>query len=134
MGAMFVLEMRKSLQDRGLLFWMIILPVIFTVLFIAIFTSGVNGTDKQQIITSIVPGYVVMFVFFIMISMVTSFLKDQDIGMTARIASSPLSPNIYLLGKWIPYMLIVWVQIFILFLFGKLVYQIPLEQPFYIFI
>lgn len=134
MGAMFMLEMKKSLQDRGLLFWMLILPIIFTVLFIAIFTSGVSGSEKQQIIISIVPGYVVMFVFFIIISMVTSFLKDRDIGITARIASTPLSPIFYLLGKWIPYMLIVWIQIFILFLFGKVVYQIPLEQPIFLFI
>src|SRR5690625_2892346 len=134
MTAMFKFEMKKNLQDRGLLFWMIILPIAFIVLAVSVFASGEDGTMKQQMILSIVPGYVVMFVFFIMISMVTSFLKDRDIGITARIASTPLSPKFYLLGKWIPYMLIVWIQIFILFLFGKVVYQIPLEQPIFLFI
>ncbi|MBT2215309.1 ABC transporter permease [Virgibacillus dakarensis] len=134
MGAIVTLEIKKNLQDRGLLFWMLILPIIFTVLFIAVFTSGVDESARQQIITSIVPGYTVMFVFFIMISMVSTFLKDRDLGMTARIASTPISPYFYLLGKWIPYIFIVWVQIIILFLFGKLVYQIPLAQPIFLLV
>lgn len=134
MGAMFALEMKKNLQDRGLLFWMLILPIIFTVLFIAVFTAGVDETTKQQVTTSIVPGYTVMFVFFIMISMVSTFIKDRDLGMTARIASTPVSPYLYLLGKWLPYMGIVFIQMIILFLFGKLVYNVSLEQPLLLFV
>lgn len=129
MGAIFTLEMKKNLQDKGLLFWMVILPIIFTYLFIEIFTSGADDIAKLEVITSIVPGYIVMFVFFIMISMVTSFIKDRDSGMTARIASAPIKPKFYLLGKWLPYILIACVQIFILFSFGKVVYDINLEQP-----
>jgi len=129
MGAIITLEMRKNLQDRGLLFWTLILPIIFTVLFIAVFTSGSDGSIKDQVIISIVPGYIVMFVFFIMITMVETFLKDLNSGMAARIASTPLSPYLYLIGKWIPYIYIVLTQIIILFVFGKLVYNIPLEQP-----
>src|SRR5690625_7806775 len=87
---MLRLELKKHLQDRGLLFWMILLPIIFTVLFISVFTSGVDESTKQDVIVSIVPGYAVMFVFFIIISMVTSFIKDRDLGMVARLASTPL--------------------------------------------
>lgn len=134
MGPIFALEMKKNLQDRGLLFWMLILPIIFTVLFIAVFTTGVDASTRQQVTTSIVPGYAVMFVFFIMISMVSTFIKDRDLGMTARIASTPLSPYLYLMGKWLPYMGIVLIQMIILFLFGKLVYNVSLEQPVLLFI
>src|SRR5699024_627417 len=116
-----------------LLFWMIILPIAFTVLAISVFASGEEETMKQQMILSIVPGYVVTFIFFIMISMTSAFLKDRDLGMTARIASTPLAPQFYLLGKWIPYMFIVWIQIFILIVFGKIVYHIPIEQPVFLF-
>lgn len=132
MKAMIQMEIRKNIQDKGLLFWMILLPIIFTVLFISFFTSGTEGVAKQQVITSIVPGYVVMFVFFIMISMVTTFIKDRDRGMVARLASTPLAPIYYLLGKWIPYLLIVSVQITILFIFGKIVYNIPIGKPLYV--
>lgn len=129
MQAVMHVEIRKNLQDRGLLFWMLILPILFTVLFIAVFTSGMDKDIQQQVTTSIVPGYIVMFVFFIMITMVNSFIKDRDYGMSARIASTPLSPFYYLIGKWIPYVMIVFIQIVILFVFGKIVYNIPLGQP-----
>lgn len=129
MRAIIEMEIRKNIQDKGLLFWMILLPMIFTVLFISMFTSGANDIMREEIIISIVPGYVVMFVFFIMISMVSAFIKDRDNGMVARLASTPLTPLLYLLGKWIPYMFIVLIQIIILFGFGKMVYQIPIGQP-----
>lgn len=132
MRAIIEMEIRKNLQDKGLLFWMIVLPIIFTVLFISMFTSGADDIMRREIILSIVPGYVVMFVFFIMISMVSAFIKDRDSGMVARLASTPLTPLLYLFGKWIPYMFIVLIQIIILFGFGKIVYHIPIGQPIYL--
>lgn len=129
MGAIIRLEAKKYLQDRGLIFWMVILPIIFTVIFISVFTSGVSSEAKGQVILSIIPGYTVMFVFFIMINMVETFLKDKNNGMTARIASTPLLPFSYLVGKWVPNIVVVIVQIAILFTFGKLVYGVTLEQP-----
>ncbi|QKY71081.1 ABC transporter permease [Lentibacillus sp. CBA3610] len=129
MNAITSLELKKNLQDRGLLFWTLILPIVFTVLFISVFTSGLGETESRQVILSIVPGYTIMFVFFIMISMTESFIKNRNIGMVARIASTPLSPYLFLLGKWMSYMYIVIIQIVILLLFGKAVYDIPLEQP-----
>ena len=134
MNAIIVLEMKKNLQDRGLFFWSVILPMIFTVLFISVFTSGAGEEESREIILSIVPGFTIMFVFFIMISMTESFLKDSQTGMVARIASTLLPANRYLLGKWGSFMAIVLIQIFVLLLFGKLVYQIPLEQPFYLIV
>lgn len=134
MVAIIGLEVKKYLQDRGLLFWMIILPIIFTVIFISVFTSGTTPETKEQVILSIIPGYTVMFVFFIMINMVETFLKDKNGGMTARIASTPLSPFSYLIGKWVPNIVVVLIQILILFTFGKLVYGVTLEQPLVIII
>lgn len=92
MKAVISFEWKKNLQDRGLMFWMLLLPIIFTVLFISVFTSGTEGEAKEQVILSVVPGYTVMFVFFIMISMTESFLKDKKVGMISRVASTPLSP------------------------------------------
>src|SRR5699024_6094648 len=96
MNAIMQIEIRKNIQDKGLLFWMIILPIVFTVLFISFFTTDTEANMKEQIILSIVPGYVVMFVFFIMISMVNTFIKDRNDGMIARLASTPISPIYYL--------------------------------------
>ncbi|WP_255357946.1 ABC transporter permease [Geomicrobium sp. JCM 19037] len=72
------------------------------------------------------PGYAVMFTFFIMISMVTSFIKDQRSGMLSRLAATPLAPLQYLGGKWIAFITIVFLQVVILLLFGYFVYDITL--------
>src|SRR5690625_6909706 len=118
MLAMLLLELKKNLQDKGLLFWMVLLPIIFTVLFISVFTSGVDEAMKETVITSIVPGYVVMLVFLIIISMVSSFQKDRNLGLVASLASTPLSFQSNLLGKWIAFIRIACTQFFSLYAFG----------------
>ncbi|WP_156855658.1 ABC transporter permease [Oceanobacillus sp. AG] len=134
MNAIIKLELKKNIQDRGMIFWTLVLPILFTVLFISVFTSGLNEAESQPVILSIVPGYTVMFVFFIMITMTESMIKDQNNGLVARIASTPLSSYLYLLGKWVSYMYIVFIQIVILLVFGKVVYNVPIEQLFYIIV
>lgn len=129
MNAIFKVELKKHVQDKGMLFWMLILPILFTIVFIAMFTANTDDATSAQVILSIVPGYVVMFVFFIMISMVQVFIKDRDKGMTSRLASTPLSSYYYLLGKWLPFMCIVLIQIVVLLLFGRVVYDVPLGEP-----
>lgn len=130
MTAILKMELMNNAQDRGLYFWTFILPIMFMVLFITIFTSGSMADNKEEVILSIVPGYTVMFVFFIMISMCFSFIKDSDNGMIARLASTPLPSFSYLFGKWLSFMVIVMIQIIVMFIFGKVVYNVPLEQPF----
>ncbi len=132
MKTIFTLELRKHLQDRGLLFWIFILPIIFTVLFITIFTSTVDEQIKDEVITSIVPGYTVMFVFFIIISMGTSFIHDRDTGWIARLSSTPLPSLHYLVGKSLSFFLVVVLQIIVLQTFGKIVYTIPMRQPIFL--
>lgn len=129
MGSVTLLELKKKVQDRGLLFWTLILPILFIVLFLSVFTAGQEEETKREVVISIVPGYTVMFVFFIIISMCSTILKDQGQGMIARLSSTPITSFGYLMGKWIPYTLVVMIQIVILFVFGKIVYNIPFEQP-----
>ncbi|WP_026571715.1 MULTISPECIES: ABC transporter permease [Sediminibacillus] len=121
-------ELKKNIQDKGIWFWTFILPILFIVVFVAVF-SGQEGVEYKEIITQIIPGYAVMFTFFIMISMVITFIKDRERGMVARIASTPLPVQSYFLGKWVPFMIIVLLQIAVLFLFGFLVYDLPLGDP-----
>src|SRR5699024_12815032 len=94
----------------------------------------VNDSIKDDVITSIVPGYTVMFVFFIIISMGTSFIHDLDTGWIARLASTPLSSLYYLIGKSLSFFLVVLIQIIVLQTFGKIVYTIPMEQPVFLFL
>ncbi len=128
MWAITTIELKKKLQDKGLWFWTFILPIIFIIGFITIF-SGVNNMEPEQLVTQIVPGYTVMFSFFIMISMVITFIKDRDSGMVARVASTPLPLNQFLIGKWLPFMIVVIIQIIVLLTFGVVVYELPLGDP-----
>lgn len=128
MWAIAKMELKKNIQDKGIWFWTFILPIVFIVGFVAIF-SGDAGTNFTDLVTQIVPGYTVMFTFFIMISIVIAFVKDRERGMVARIASTPLPVKNYFIGKWIPFMVIVLLQITVLFAFGVLVYDLPLGDP-----
>jgi ABC-2 type transport system permease protein len=121
-------ELKKNIQDKGLWFWTFILPIVFMIAFVAIF-SGDENTSYKEVVTQIIPGYTIMFAFYIMISMVVVFVKDRDKGMVARIASTPLPIKDYFIGKWIPFMLFVLIQIAVLFGFGVVVYDLPLGDP-----
>src|SRR5699024_7329903 len=129
MKNVFTLEMRKNMQDKGLIFWIFVLPIVFTVLFISVFTSTIDENMIDDVITSIVPGYTVMFVFFIIISMGTYFIHVLVIVWIARLASTPLPSLHYLIGKSLSFFLVVLIQIIVLQTFGKIVYTIPIEQP-----
>ncbi|WP_347836763.1 ABC transporter permease [Gracilibacillus sp. JCM 18860] len=108
----------------GLLFYQLYLLSV-----LSLFFPVGEEMDTQALVTQIVPGYTVMFSFFIIISIVIAFVKERDGGMVARIASTPLPINRYFIGKWIPFMLIVIIQIIVLFTFGVLVYDLPLGDP-----
>jgi ABC-2 type transport system permease protein len=88
-------------------------------------TEGGAG-GKVNVLDRIVPGYTVMFVFFIILSMMRSFLSEKESGMLARLRSTPISPLAYLIGMWIPALLAVLIQCTILLTFGHVVYGIDL--------
>lgn len=87
--------------------------------------SGDNGT-KVSMLDQVVPGYTVMFVFFIIMSMMRSFLGEKESGMLARLRSTPMRPITYLLGMWVPAIIAVLIQCVILLGFGHFVYGVNL--------
>jgi len=83
-----------------------------------------NGTVSM--LDQVVPGYTVMFVFFIMMSMMRSFIGEKESGMLARILSTPARPLTYLFGMWIPALFAVVIQCVVLLGFGHFVYGVNL--------
>lgn len=81
---------------------------------------------KIDTVTQVVPGYTVMFVFFIMITMVRNFLRDKTSGMLARLSGTPMRSHHYLIGMWVPNIVVVLIQCTVLLLFGKIVYGLQL--------
>ncbi|OPA76135.1 multidrug ABC transporter permease [Paenibacillus selenitireducens] len=98
-----------------------------------VLTPPIKVAEQKQVsggsvdmISQVVPGYTVMFAFFVITSMVRRFIKDKESGMTARLSSTPMKSISYLIGMWIPYLLVVVVQCSILLAFGHFVYHLNL--------
>jgi ABC-2 type transport system permease protein len=97
-----------------------------------IMTPPVNilqkGISAQSVnpITQIVPGYTVMFAFFIIITMARNFIADRDSGMLSRLYSTRMNRFHYTVGMWFPSILLVLIQITVLLGFGHMVYDLHL--------
>lgn len=85
-----------------------------------------ESVENTSYLTHIVPGYTVMFVFYITVSMIQRFFKEKNRGMVARIRSTSLPPISYLIGMWIPNVIVVLIQCIVLLGFGYLVYDVYL--------
>lgn len=88
-----------------------------------------ENSKHVDFMTQIVPGYTVMFVFFIMISMLQRFIKEKESGMIARLQGTPLGSANYLVGMWIPPFISVLIQCTVLLACGKIFYHLHLGDP-----
>lgn len=122
--SLFAKELRLIFQDRSMYFWMLALPIVFIVIFSTIF-SGADA-ENGNAVGQIVPGYTVMFMFFIMISIVQHFLRDRDSGMLARLSSTSIRPVPFMLGMWLPHIVVLLIQSAVLLGFGRAVYGLSL--------
>ncbi|MEZ6047749.1 MAG: ABC transporter permease [Planctomycetaceae bacterium] len=81
--------------------------------------------DKAQLNEAyifIVPGFTVMFVFFLVNIMARSFLQEKHQGTLRRLQMAPLRPASVLIGKTVPFLLISLVQTILLFIFGRIMF------------
>ena len=120
------IETKKQIKDRSLLFWTIILPIGSIILLIELFTT--DSTQKTLIASQSVTGMSVFFSTFVIISIVISFVKDREKGIVARLASTPLKPYSFVLGKCIPFFFIIVAQISLLTVLGISLYDIEITQ------
>jgi ABC-2 type transport system permease protein len=93
-------------------------------------TVAEGRSAKATIYDRLVPGFTVMFTFFLVNVMARSFIAERDLGTLRRLRIAPLSPAGLLIGKTLPYLLISLLQNAALFLFGRLMYDMTWgEQP-----
>lgn len=85
-----------------------------------------QNASANNAVTQVVPGYTVMFVFFVIISMIRRFIGDKTTGMTARLRTTRMSPIGYLLGMWIAYLAVALAQCSVLLAFGHFAYDVQL--------
>ncbi len=85
---------------------------------------------EATIYDRLVPGFTVMFTFFLVNVMARSFIAERDLGTLRRLRIAPLTPAGLLIGKTLPYLLVSLLQSAALFVFGRLSYGMTWgEQP-----
>ena len=81
----------------------------------------------------VVPGFTVMFAFFVISIMARSFIIERDQGTLRRLMMAPIGTVPVLLGKTFPFYLTSVLQCSLLFLCGRLMFGMPWgSQPIYL--
>ncbi|MBI1346877.1 ABC transporter permease subunit [bacterium] len=81
----------------------------------------------------LVPGFTVMFVFFLINIMARSFIAEREMGTLRRLQLAPIPPVAVLVGKTLPFYLASIVQTSLLFLSGRLLFDMSWgPEPIYL--
>jgi len=86
------------------------------------YSSGRRPTATEQN----VPGYTIFGVFFIVLTLAASFLREKQEGTFQRILTAPLSKPALLIGKLLPYYVVNLIQIALMFAVGTFLFDMTL--------
>ncbi|MGH7202280.1 MAG: ABC transporter permease [Planctomycetaceae bacterium] len=78
--------------------------------------------SSSRVYQEIIPGYTVLFVFFLVNIMSRSFIDERQLGTLRRLRIAPVRPVSLLAGKTVPFLIVSLVQSVLLFLCGKLLF------------
>lgn len=89
---------------------------------------GVSLEDMRppSLLDYLVPGYSLMFMFFLVSSLAVSVVQERQSGTLRRLLVAPIPRSRILLGKMLPYFLIGAVQMIVVLLFSSLLFRIDL--------
>jgi ABC-2 type transport system permease protein len=73
-----------------------------------------------------VPAYTIFGVFFIVLTLASSFIKEKNDGTFQRILAAPLSKGALITGKLLPYYIINLIQIILMFAVGVIFFDLRL--------
>jgi ABC-2 type transport system permease protein len=73
-----------------------------------------------------IPGYTIFGVFFIVLTLASSFIQEKKDGAFQRIMAAPLNKAAFMVGKLLPYYLVNLVQIALMFAVGVIFFHIQL--------
>jgi ABC-2 type transport system permease protein len=96
-------------------------------------TAAVAPANGNPVYRFLVPGFTVMFVFFLINIMARSFIAERELGTLRRLRLAPISPAAVLIGKTLPFYLASVLQTTLLFLSGRLLFQMSWgPEPIYL--
>ncbi|MBE0695467.1 MAG: ABC-2 transporter permease [Anaerolineaceae bacterium] len=83
-------------------------------------------TRKPSLLDSLVPGYSLMFMFFLISNLAQTVVEERETGTLRRLLSAPVPRSRILLGKMLPYFLIGVVQMIFILLASKFLFKLDL--------
>lgn len=84
---------------------------------------NLEDTTSDRIYLVLVPGFTVMFVFFLINIMARSFIAERDQGTLRRLRLAPVGSASVLIGKTLPFFLTSVIQTSLLFLCGRMLFN-----------
>ena len=120
------LQGKEGPFDRGLGNAQVGEPVASGVSFIHAFPKGYHMGRRPTATEQNVPAYTIFGVFFIVLTLASSFLQEKKDGTFRRILAAPLSRSALLIGKLLPYYLVNLVQIGLMFCIGVVVFRMKM--------
>jgi ABC-2 type transport system permease protein len=97
-------------------------PVVFISTSPQGFSTGRRPTATEQN----VPAYTIFGVFFIVLTLASSFVQEKKEGTFQRLLAAPLPPIALLLGKLFPYYLVNLIQMLLMFAVGVIFFGMKL--------
>lgn len=79
-------------------------------------------SSSSVVYQTLVPAFIVLFTFFLVNFMASSFIEERELVTLRRIQASRVNPIQLLLGKTLPFFIVSLVQSALLFLSGKLMF------------
>jgi ABC-2 type transport system permease protein len=96
-------------------------------------TKSQPAKKPNTVFLWVVPGFTVMFAFFLVNIMARSFMIERDQGTLRRLLMAPIGTMSLLFGKTIPFYLTSVLQCSLLFLCGRILFGMPWgAQPLYL--
>jgi ABC-2 type transport system permease protein len=86
-------------------------------------TETQADAGPNEVYQVMIPGFTVMFVFFLVNVMARSFIHERDLGTLRRLRMAPVTSTALLAGKIAPFYLISLVQTAVLFVSGRLLFN-----------
>jgi ABC-2 type transport system permease protein len=75
---------------------------------------------------ALVPGYTLMFLFFLLSSLATTVVEERSLGSLRRLMVTPAGKGVILAGKMLPFFLIAIVQMLFVLLVSSWIFDMPL--------
>jgi ABC-2 type transport system permease protein len=85
--------------------------------------QGFSAARRPTATEQNVPAYTIFGVFFIVLTLASSFLREKQDGTFQRILAAPLSKTALLIGKLLPYYVVNLIQIGLMFMVGVILFD-----------